>query len=114
LTPNPSEAEEWADELERVWTEVYKKSMTTALVLKQLLNEAKDADEIGKAFTRTTGWNISERAMYRTLRRLTNSGVLAVEEVPAARTGAKRKLFRLTPLGAELLSRVEGQLVAWT
>lgn len=111
---HPSEAEEWVDELERVWTEVYKKSMTTALVLKQLLDEAKDAEEIGKTLTSTTGWNISERAMYRSLRRLTNSGVLAVEEVPAARTGAKRKLFRLTPLGAELLSRVEGQLVAWT
>lgn len=94
--------------------EVYKKSMTTALVLKQLLDEAKDADEIGKAFTRTTGWTISERAMYRTLRRLANSGVLAVEEVPPAPNGCpERKLFRLTPIGAELLSRIEGQLVVW-
>ena len=107
-----TESEEWLDELVERWTEVYKKSMTT-LVLLRLVRERAPVDtaSIGPTFTAATGWSLSERGLYRTLQRLAATGLLAATEVPAARTGAKRKTYELTALGGAYLDRLEGQTI---
>lgn len=104
----PSEAGEWLDELVRSWTEMYKKSITT-LVLLRVIDKAGPvaAGDIGPAFTEETGWQLTERGLYRTLRRLAASGLLVTTETVVPRTGAKRKDFELTPFGTQYLERIE-------
>ena len=107
----PEDAE-WAGELARSWVEVYKKSATT-LALLRLIDAHGPLPAAGLAplFEETTGWTLTERGLYRTLRRLAESGVLAMERVDVARTGAKRQDFSLTAVGREYLARIERELV---
>ncbi|MEZ5380938.1 MAG: PadR family transcriptional regulator [Microthrixaceae bacterium] len=109
---HPSESDEWLDELVDTWTEMYKKSMVT-LVLLRVIGSAGQAsvDAIATTLKRTTGWSITERGLYRTLRRLASSGLLATAEVDVPRTGAKRKDFELTDLGSRYLARIERELL---
>lgn len=108
----PTESEEWLEELVTQWTEVYKKSMTTLLLLRVIENSAPaNADTIGPDLADMTGWASSERALYRTLRRLASNGLLSTEEEPAPRTGAKRKNYTLTPLGADYLREIEARII---
>ncbi|SNC62247.1 Transcriptional regulator PadR-like family protein [Kytococcus aerolatus] len=110
LTP---EEQEWVSELTDSWVAVYKKSATT-LVLLQILREdgPASAGDLAPRFTRRTGWTVTERGLYRTLRRLADAGVLSIQKVDAPRTGAKRQELHLTPAGREYLTRIEAQLVA--
>lgn len=107
-----TEAEEWLSELVSSWTDVYKKSMTTVVLLRIIDNQGPvGVGVVAPEFTEQTGWVITERGLYRTLRRLANSGVLEATEESAARTGAKRKIFRLTPLGKNYLTAVEARIL---
>lgn len=106
------EDEEWAQELSRSWVEVYKKSATT-LVLLRIIREHGPIPAAGIAehVLERTGWRLTDRGLYRTLRRLADSGVLRGEKVDVARTGAKRQDFALTPVGRAHLERIERELV---
>lgn len=77
VTPTPEDTE-WAQELARSWVEVYKKSATTLA----LLRIVRDHDPIPAAgiaphFAERTGWTLTDRGLYRSLRRLTDSGCSA-------------------------------------
>lgn len=103
-----SESEEWLDELVTGWVEVHKKSMTTLVLLRIVADRAPaPAAEIAAEFTDRTGWTISERGLYRTLKRLAGSDLMTVEAVPVERTGRPRKDFTLTELGRRYLARLE-------
>ena len=104
----PSESQEWLEQLVTQWNEVYKKSMAT-LVLLQIIRSSAPAsiETIAPDLGTATGWEMSERALYRTLRRLAGNGLLATREESVPRTGAKRKCYELTDLGSEFLDRVE-------
>lgn len=103
---------EWIEELARSWVEVYKKSATTLALLRIFRDEGPlAASEVAPRYVEATGWTITERGLYRTLRRLAETGALDVERVGVARTGAKRQDFALTPIGAAYLARIEQQLV---
>nr|WP_246297725.1 PadR family transcriptional regulator [Janibacter cremeus] len=95
------------------WVEVYKKSMTT-LVLLQIIDElsAVPAATIRTEFTDRTSWQITERGLYRTLKRLAGSGLLSVEAVPVERTGRPRKDYSLTDLGLDFLARLQSTTAA--
>ncbi|WP_193105076.1 PadR family transcriptional regulator [Brachybacterium sp. FME24] len=109
--PSPEDAE-WAEELARSWVEVYKKSATTLALLRIIRTHGPaSAAEIAPLFADATGWTLTERGLYRTLRRLTDSNVLEVEKVDVARTGAKRQDFALTSVGIAYLARIERELV---
>lgn len=109
--PSPEDAE-WADELARSWVEVYKKSATTLTLLRIIRDHGPiPAADIAPRFATATGWTLTDRGLYRTLRRLADSGVLSLEKVDVARTGAKRQDFALTPVGRAYLGRIEGELV---
>ncbi len=108
----PSESEEWLDELLTRWTEVYKKSMTTLVILRLVDEEAPiDVATLVPAFGESTGWTVTERGLYRTMKRLASSGLLHTDEVKVARTGAKRKDYSLTPAGRAYLERIEAELI---
>lgn len=107
-----SEEEELLDELVRGWVEVYKKSATT-LVLLRLIAEAGEVDTstIAETLIDRTGWEHTERGLYRTLRRLRGLGLLSVREEPGRRTGAQRHLYGLTDRGARYLHGIENALI---
>lgn len=104
---HPSEADEWLEELVYSWTEVYKKSMTTLMLLR-VINELGPiaAEALGRELEQRTGWSLTERGLYRTLRRLASAGLLLTAEEPAARTGVMRKLFTLSETGGAYLRRL--------
>ncbi len=58
-----------------------------------------------------TGWSVTERRLYRTLKRLADSGALSVRKVDMARTGAKSHDFELAPLGHNYLCNIEQELL---
>ncbi len=109
---HPSESQEWVSDRIESWVETYKKSMLTPVILaiiasRQPVGVADVADRVAA----TTGWQVTERGLYRTLKRLQDSGLLTSTDVDAARTGAKRKELSITTLGAEFLSGVTANLV---
>lgn len=104
----PDESDEWLEELVTQWTEVHKKSMTTLVLLRIIERSAPaNADTIRPDFAAATGWELSERAVYRTLRRLAANGLLSTHEESAPKTGAKRKNYALTDLGLNYLRAIE-------
>ena len=110
--PRPGEEQEWVDARIESWVETYKKSMLTPVILgavaaRQPVSVAGIAAEVASA----THWTITERSLYRTLKRLQDAGFLHSEEIAAARTGAKRKEISLTVLGARFLAGINESLV---
>lgn len=107
-----SEEGELLDELVRAWVEVYKKSATTVVLLRSIADDGPvGTPAIADTLVRRTGWELTERGLYRTLRRLTDLGLLAVHEQPGHRTGARRHVFELTARGSSYLQRVEAALI---
>lgn len=109
LTP---EEREWLDHRVESWVETYKKSMLTPVTLSLVAeHQPAEVSTIAESVTGATGWQITERGLYRTVKRLQDSGLLQSTAVAAPRTGAKRKLLTLTPLGASFLDGIRGNLV---
>lgn len=109
---HPTESEEWLADRVDSWIETYKKSMLTPVVLSVVAtHQPAGTVTIAEAVTAATGWQITERGLYRTLRRLQDSGLLTAAEESAPRTGAKRKQFSLSALGTRFLGAVRGSLV---
>ena len=109
--PSPEE-QEWIDHRVDTWVETYKKSMLTPVTLSLVAtHQPAEISTIAEAVTAATGWQITERGLYRTIKRLQDSGFLESSAVGAPRTGAKRKLLSLTSLGASYLSGIKDNLV---
>lgn len=103
-----SEEDELLDELVRAWVEMHKKSATT-LVLLRLITEAGSVDTstVAETLALRTGWELTERGLYRTLRRLRGLGLLTVHEQAGHRTGAQRHVYELTDRGSTYLHHIE-------
>ena len=109
--PSPEE-QEWIDHRVDTWVETYKKSMLTPVTLSLVAtHQPAEISTIAEAVTAATGWQITERGLYRTIKRLQDSGFLESSAVDAPRTGAKRKLLSLTSVGASYLSGIKDNLV---
>lgn len=103
-----SEEEELIDELVRAWVEVYKKSAATLVLLRFIANQGPvGTPSIAEALASRTGWEIAERALYRSLRRLSGLGLLTVHQQPGHRTGAQRHLYEITDRGDTYLQHIE-------
>ncbi len=108
----PVEEQEWVQARVESWVETYKKAMLTPVVLRavaerQPVTVARVAEEVAAG----TGWQITERSLYRTLKRLQDTGLLHSAEVDVPRTGAKRKEISLTGLGSQFLAGITASLV---
>ncbi|MFF8895645.1 PadR family transcriptional regulator [Brevibacterium casei] len=112
MAHRPTETEEWLSDRVESWVDTYKKSMLTPVILAIVAAEQPTGiARIAEAVTAETGWTVTERGLYRTLKRLEDSGLLSTAEVDAPRTGAKRKELSLTRLGEGLLSGIRENLV---
>ncbi len=107
-----NEEDELLDELVGAWVEVYKKSTTTLVLLRSIADTGPVANStIAETLAHRTGWELTERGLYRTLRRLRGLGLLTVHEQPGRRTGAQRHVFELTDRGTAYLQRIEAALI---
>ena len=105
MSSRPGESEEWVADRVESWVETYKKSMLTLVILDLVAtHEPSTIASIADGITAATQWQVTERGLYRTLKRLEDSGLLASTDVAAPRTGAKRKEISVTALGAQFLA----------
>ncbi len=112
MSSHPSESQEWVNDRIAAWVETYKKAMLTPLILTIVAqHQPTTVAEIAAEVARRSDWQLTERGLYRTLRRLQDAGLLAVREVPAARTGARRKEFSLTNLGEQFQQGITSALL---
>lgn len=103
----PSENEEWVSARVDAWVETYKKSMLSPVILALVATHPQvSVADVAERVEQATGWQVTERGLYRTLKRLEDSGLLLSTEVDAPRTGAKRKELSVSRLGIEFLEGV--------
>ena len=108
----PTEDEEWVEARIDSWVETYKKSMLTPVILRVVeAQQPVTVARIAAGVASGTGWTITERSLYRSLKRLEDSGFLHSADVSAPRTGAKRKEISLTAVGARFLAGINPSLV---
>ena len=111
----PDELEEWEADALASWIETYKKAMTTPVLLRLIAtHQPVAAGALAELIPERTGWTLTERGLYRTLKRFETQGLLSHTTAPAARTGAARKDFSLTPVGARHLASIEEQIARTT
>ena len=110
--PRPTEEAEWVESRIGSWVDTYKKSMLTPVILSAVAaRQPATVAGIAEDIAATTGWTITERSLYRTLKRLQDAGFLHGADVEAARTGAKRKNLSLTSVGSQFLRGISASLV---
>lgn len=87
------------------WEEVYKKGLLSFWLLLLLAQRKAYPYEMKAAITEISQNTLSaeENSIYRALKRLAQSGIVA-SEVRPSETGPDRRYFYLTPLGGELLA----------
>ena len=97
------EHQEFADEILERWHETHKKSMTMLFVLVALNTQAM--------------WSrveLTERGLHRVLRRMHSSGLIDMEKVQSPKSGAARKIYRITDLGCQIAAQIkESGLSYW-
>jgi len=110
--PHPGEEQEWVEARVESWVETYKKSMLTPVILRAVAErQPVTVASVAADIAATSGWQITERSLYRALKRLQDTGLLHSAEVDVPRTGAKRKEISLTGLGVQFLAGITASLV---
>ncbi len=102
--------QELVDEQAYSWTEMHKKSALSYLVLAALQKQPMWSKELEKYITNTTGWSISERALYRVLNRMHKQGSIEFTAESAERTGADRKVYAISHEGKSLFAAMQNEL----
>ena len=102
--------QELVDEQAYSWTEMHKKSALSYLILAALQKQPMWSKELEKYIATTTGWSISERALYRVLNRMHMQGSVEFTAESAERTGAERKVYAISPEGSALLAAMRSEL----
>lgn len=98
------------DEQVYSWTEMHKKSAVSYLVLTALATQNMWSKDIEQWIKQSTGWEMSERSLYRVLRRMEKQGSIEFTSEAVARTGAERKVFTITPEGQAILESIRNEL----
>lgn len=113
MAPNHQpELDEWLEHKVSSWVETYKKAMLTPTVLAIVeAHETLTVQELNSRIEADMGWQLTERGLYRTIKRLEDSEFLSVTSEEAPRTGAKRKVISLSALGSRMLAGVRQNLV---
>lgn len=109
---HPDAAEEWLAHRIESWVETYKKAMLTPVLLKLVAtHQPLTVAELTEQVTVMTGWQLTERGLYRSVQRLQEDGFLFADAIDAPRTGAQRKLLSLTPLGERFLGSISDRII---
>lgn len=107
------EEDELKYEIVTRWAEVHKKSLTTLLIMVSLSKHSMWSKEIEEWLVRVTGWEITERGLYRTLQRMTELGLIEYERVNAPKTGADRKTYALSELGRKVAKDISADTLGY-
>ncbi|WP_289020190.1 helix-turn-helix transcriptional regulator [uncultured Ornithinimicrobium sp.] len=106
------ENEEWVTSRIESWVETYKKAMLTPVILRLVAtHQPVTVAALTNFLVAATGWQVTERGLYRTVKRLQDAGFLNGENIDAPRTGAKRKELTLSPLGGQFLAGIDTNLI---
>jgi DNA-binding PadR family transcriptional regulator len=102
------ELEEYLNELAYNWSETFKKSMATYVILSILAKESSWSKEIHKAIKSVTNSKLSldEKSLHRSLRRLEKYGLINHEKRGGKKTGAERKVYSITEDGQKFLDLI--------
>lgn len=102
------ELEEYLNELAYSWSETYKKSMVTYVVLSVLTNNNLWSREIHEEINSATNSKISldEKSLHRVLRRLEKNGLINHKKRDGKKTGAERKVYSITEDGKSFLDLI--------
>lgn len=101
------ELTELVDEQAYSWLEMHKKSALSYLVLKALSSNDMWSQELIKWISGKTSWSVTEKGLYRLLRRMEKSGLISHTKISVKRTGAERNIFSINTEGTMLLGKIE-------
>jgi PadR family transcriptional regulator PadR len=104
------EQTELIDEQVYSWLEVHKKSALSYVILSALSKREMWSQELTEWIIDKTGWSVTEKGLYRLLRRMQQADTIDFRQITAKRTGAKRNVFFITPNGKLVLSKIVEQL----
>ena len=104
------ESQELVDEQAYSWLEVHKKSALSYLVLTALQQDKMWSKDLLDWITQKTNWTITERGLYRLLRRMQKQGSVTFITKAGDRTGAERKFYEMTTEGKALLASMQKEL----
>ena len=108
-----NEVSELRYELVSRWAEVHKKSLTTLLIMVCLSQQPMWSREILEWLTSVTGWELTQRGLHRSLKRMSELGLIEYERVTAARTGAERKRYKLTEFGRSVARGIRTEALSY-
>lgn len=106
-----SEIEEYIEELAQSWSEVYKKSITTYLLLSILEKSEMWSKQIHEELSALSFGKLAldGKSLHRTLRRLEKQSLVTYRLESGDKTGAKRKIYSITPEGSHLLRTIKNK-----
>ena len=104
------EQTEFIDEQVYSWLEVHKKSALSYVILSALSKREMWSQELTEWIFNKTGWSVTEKGLHRLLRRMQQADTIDFKQIAAKRTGAKRKVFCITPNGKLVLGKIQEQL----
>lgn len=101
--------QELVEEYLNSWTETHKKSALLYVILAILKNQSMWSKDIQNKINAITGWDTTERGLYRSLQRMEKQGLLEHVKQNANRTGADRKIYKITALGHCLFAEISNE-----
>jgi DNA-binding PadR family transcriptional regulator len=105
-------SQEILEEYLNSWVDTHKKSalLFIILILIAQSNEPLWAKDLHKKITKATSWEITERGLYRSLQRMEKQGLLEHVRRNVPKTGADRKMYKMTELGTALLGAISSEM----
>lgn len=86
------EQTELIDEQFYSWLEVHKKSALSYVILSALSKKEMWSQELTEWIIDKTGWSVTEKGLYRLLRRMQQADTIDFKQIAAKRTGALHRL----------------------
>lgn len=87
------------------WNQTHKKTALLHLILLRLSRQDAGAEDLAAYLTEVSDGYLAvdAKSLYRTLRRLTENGLIGYDEFPVQRSGVKRKEYGITESGLRML-----------
>lgn len=102
-----SEQDELAAEIVERWVETHKKSMTMFVVLVALSSQPMWSRELDQWLRKNLNFELTERGLHRTLQRMTNLDLIAYTKDRSPKSGADRKVYRITEFGTRIARSIK-------
>lgn len=103
-----SENEEYINELSLSWFEVYKKSISTYIILTILNKESMWSKQIKGSISKLSynKLDMDDKSLYRALRRLEKQGLITHSTEKGQKTGLSRNIYSISGDGRLFLKKI--------